>query len=80
MRIGGFVGKYSSVMAGDANNAEAAKISRFITCSRAACWEATWKQISFLCAVHVIEKSIFEAKVLRRSSNAKNSLVTAIEV
>ena len=32
-------------MAGDANNAEVPKISRSITFSREASWEAMWKKI-----------------------------------
>ena len=56
--IGGFVSRYSSAMAGDANDAEVPKISRSITCSREAIWEAMWKKISSPFAARAIGKAI----------------------
>ncbi len=58
-------------MAGDANNAEVPKISRFITFSREASWEATSKKISSHSAADVIVEPIFILVVVRGSSEAK---------
>jgi hypothetical protein len=67
-------------MAGAANDVEVPKISRSITGSRAAIWEAMRKKISSPCAVYVIEKSISEPKVLPGSNEAKNNPLTTTEV
>jgi hypothetical protein len=45
-------------MAGAADDVEVPKISRFITCSRAAKWEGMWKKISSPFAVCAMRISI----------------------
>jgi len=50
------IASFSAVF-GTANDAEAPKISRFITCSRAAYWEGMWKKISSPFSVPAIGSS-----------------------
>jgi hypothetical protein len=60
-------------MAGDANDAEMRKTSRFIIGSRVADWEAMWKKISLQFAVHAIGGSISGRNVPRGSSKTTGS-------
>ncbi len=60
-------------MVGAANDAEVPKVSRSITFSRAAIWEAMWKKISSPFAVHAIGGSISVRNVPRGSGKTKGS-------
>ena len=68
-----FASKYSSAMAGDANDAEVPRIFRFIICSRAAFWERMWKKISSLFVVPAIDKSTWVRRV--RISRQKSATI-----